>query len=281
MSWVVGRRTIDLAARPCIMGILNVTPDSFSDGNSFFSTEQAVARAVAMEADGADIIDIGGESTRPKAAQVPPEEELQRVIPVVERLAGRLRIPLSIDTTKAVVAERALAAGAEIINDISAMTFDPRMAEVVAAAGAGVVLMHTRGTPADMQKDTRYGDIVGEIKEFLGDALHRAALSGIATEQVVVDPGVGFGKDREGNLEILRRLDEFSSLGRPVLVGASRKSFIGTTLGRDVEERVFGTAATVALALVSGATIFRVHDVRAMRDVADMTRAIMQGPLQR
>jgi len=263
------------------MGILNVTPDSFSDGNSFFSTEQAVARAVAMEADGADIIDIGGESTRPKAAQVSPEEELQRVIPVVERLAGRLRIPLSIDTTKAVVAERALAAGAEIINDISAMTFDPRMAEVVAAAGAGVVLMHTRGTPADMQKDTRYGDIVGEIKEFLGDALHRAALSGIATEQVVVDPGVGFGKDREGNLEILRRLDEFSSLGRPVLVGASRKSFIGTTLGRDVEERVFGTAATVALALVSGATIFRVHDVRAMRDVADMTRAIMQGPLQR
>lgn len=280
MKWSIGRRTIDLAVRPCIMGILNVTPDSFSDGNRFLDTEKAVARALALEAEGADIIDIGGESTRPDAVPVSVEDELRRVIPVVERLAGRLAIPLSIDTTKAVVAEAALAAGAEIVNDISAMTFDPRMAGVAAAAGAGVVLQHTRGTPGEMQKDTRYGDLIRDITTFLGEAIRKASLAGISEDRVVVDPGIGFGKDCKGNLEILRRLDEFSSLGRPVLVGTSRKSFIGTVLGRNVEERLFGTAATVALALANGAAIFRVHDVRAMRDVADMSWAIVQGAWQ-
>ena len=259
------------------MGILNVTPDSFSDGNRFFSQEKAVERALAMEADGADIIDIGGESTRPDALPVSTEEEFERVIPVVERLAGRLRVPLSIDTTKAVVAEAALAAGAEIINDISAMTFDPRMAEVIAAAGAGVVLQHTRGTPVEMQKDTCYADLVGEVKTFLAEAIRKASQSGIASERIVVDPGIGFGKDCRGNLEILRRLDEFSSLGRPILVGTSRKAFIGKVLDRNVSDRVFGTAATVALALAGGASIFRVHDVREMRDVVDMSWAITQG----
>lgn len=259
------------------MGILNVTPDSFSDGNRFFSLEKAVERALAMEADGADIIDIGGESTRPGAPPVSTEEELGRVVPVVERLVGRLRIPLSVDTTKSVVAEAALAVGAEIINDISAMTFDSRMAEVIAATGAGVVLQHTRGTPAEMQRDTSYGDLVGDIKTFLEEAIRKASQSGIAPERIVVDPGIGFGKDCEGNLDILRRLDEFSSLGRPILVGTSRKAFIGKVLERNVDERVFGTAATVALALACGASIFRVHDVKEMRDVADMSRAIVQG----
>ncbi|MBT0654412.1 dihydropteroate synthase [Geomobilimonas luticola] len=259
------------------MGILNVTPDSFSDGNRFFSPDKAVERALAMEADGADIIDIGGESTRPDAPPVSTEEELRRVVPVVERLAGRLRVPLSIDTTKAVVAEAALSAGAEIVNDISAMTFDSRMPEVVAATGAGIVLQHTRGTPVEMQKDTRYGDLVGDIKMFLEEAMLKADRAGIPPERIVVDPGIGFGKDWGGNLEILRRLDEFSSLGRPILVGTSRKAFIGKVLERSVDERVFGTAATVALALAAGASIFRVHDVREMRDVADMSRAILQG----
>nr|WP_246525731.1 dihydropteroate synthase [Geomobilimonas luticola] len=277
LSWTIGRRTVDLAVRPCIMGILNVTPDSFSDGNRFFSPDKAVERALAMEADGADIIDIGGESTRPDAPPVSTEEELRRVVPVVERLAGRLRVPLSIDTTKAVVAEAALSAGAEIVNDISAMTFDSRMPEVVAATGAGIVLQHTRGTPVEMQKDTRYGDLVGDIKMFLEEAMLKADRAGIPPERIVVDPGIGFGKDWGGNLEILRRLDEFSSLGRPILVGTSRKAFIGKVLERSVDERVFGTAATVALALAAGASIFRVHDVREMRDVADMSRAILQG----
>ncbi|RII27070.1 MAG: dihydropteroate synthase [Geobacter sp.] len=259
------------------MGILNVTPDSFSDGNRFFFPEKAVERALAMEADGADIIDIGGESTRPNAPPVSAEEELRRVVPVVECLAGRLGIPISVDTTKAVVAEAALAAGAEIINDVSAMTFDARMAGVIAAAGAGVVLQHTRGTPVEMQHDTSYGDLVGEVTRFLEDAIRRARQAGITDGQMVVDPGIGFGKDCAGNLEILRRLDEFSSLGRPILVGTSRKAFIGKVLDRGVDDRLFGTAATVALALVNGATVFRVHDVRAMRDVAYMSRAIVQG----
>ncbi len=259
------------------MGILNVTPDSFSDGNRFFSPEKAVERALAMEADGADIIDIGGESTRPDAPPVSAEEELRRVVPVIERLVGRLGIPVSVDTTKAVVAEAALAAGAEIINDVSAMTFDSRMAGVIAAAGAGVVLQHTRGTPGEMQKDTSYGDLVGDVKEFLEEAIRKARQAGITDGQVAVDPGIGFGKDCAGNLEILRRLSEFLSLDRPILVGTSRKAFIGQVLDRNVDDRLFGTAATVALALVNGATIFRVHDVRAMRDVAYMSRAIVQG----
>jgi len=273
-TWAIGRRSLDLSRRPCIMGILNVTPDSFSDGNSFFSREKAVDRALEMEAEGADIIDIGGESTRPNAAPVDEQEELRRVIPVIEGLAGRLKIPISIDTYKASVAGAALAAGAEIVNDISGLSFDSRMAEVVAVAGSGLVVMHTRGNPLEMQANTAYGDIIAEITASLRGSLALAASAGIAADRIAVDPGIGFGKSVAGNLEIVRRLAEFAELGRPVLVGPSRKSFIGKVLGRESDERVYGTAAVVAVALVNGASIFRVHDVKEMRDVADMARAL-------
>ena len=274
--WNIGGRTLDFSRRAGIMGVLNVTPDSFSDGNRYATIEKAVARALEMEGEGADIIDIGGESTRPNATPVNHEEELRRVIPVLERLAGRLTIPVSVDTFKAVVAKEALAAGAEIVNDISGLTFDERMAEVVAAAHAGLVLMHTRGRPDEMQKETAYGSLIAEVTAALNDSLALAEAAGIAATRIVVDPGIGFGKSAGGNLEILRKLSEFSSLGRPIMVGTSRKSFIGAVLGRDVAERAFGTAATVALAIANGASIVRVHDVREMRDVADMAMALTE-----
>lgn len=269
---------MDLSLRPCIMGILNLTPDSFSDGNSYFSPESAVDRALEMEAEGADIIDIGGESTRPFAPLVDESEELQRVMPVLEKLSGRLSIPVSIDTYKSAVAREALQAGVEIVNDISGLTFDNAMAGVIAAAGAGVVLMHTRGMPGVMQKETSYASIVAEVISSLERSVSMALSAGIGMEHIAIDPGVGFGKSVEGNLEILRRLREFAVIGRPILVGTSRKSFIGKTLGREVGERVFGTAATVAVSICNGASIFRVHDVKEMRDVADMARAIAGMP---
>jgi len=276
--WRVGRRVLDLGARPHIMGILNVTPDSFSDGAAFLDTDRAVARALAMEAEGADIIDIGGESTRPNAPAVDKREELRRVLPVVERLAGRLRIPVSIDTYKSAVAAEALRAGAEIVNDISGCGFDPRMADVAASAKAGLVLMHTRGRPTEMQNDTIYRSLIPEIIDYLADRISHAESSGVERDRIAVDPGIGFAKDLRGNLEILRRLNEFAMLGRPVLVGASRKGFIGAVLGREVGDRLFGTAATVALAVAGGASILRVHDVREMRDVALMAHAVFHPP---
>jgi dihydropteroate synthase len=256
------------------MGILNLTPDSFSDGNRYATLADAVAAAQQMVADGADIIDVGGESTRPDAAPVSAAEETKRVVPVIERLAGLIPVPISIDTWKASVAAAALRAGAEIVNDISAMTFDPLMVETVAGTDAGLVLMHTRGTPAAMQKDTAYADLLAEIADFLQRAIDRAVAAGIARERLVVDPGIGFGKSVTGNLEIIRRLQELTVLQRPLLIGTSRKSFIGAALGREVTDRLFGTAATVAVAMMNGAAIFRVHDVRAMRDTVDMVRAI-------
>lgn len=274
--WQTGKRTLDLSRRPCIMGILNVTPDSFSDGNIYSTVEKAVERALEMEAEGADIVDIGGESTRPNAGPVDHDEELRRIMPVLEKLAGRLSIPISVDTFKSAVAKEALEAGAEIVNDISGLTFDERMAEVVASTGAGLVIMHTRGRPADMQKDTAYGSLIAEVTASLRGSLSLAEAAGVKPDKVVVDPGIGFGKSVQGNLEILRKLSEFSVLGRPIMVGTSRKSFIGAVLGRTVTDRVFGTAATVALALANGASIFRVHDVREMRDVADMAMALVQ-----
>lgn len=276
--WKTATRTLDISARPCIMGILNLTPDSFSDGDRFFSLESAVDRALEMEAEGADIIDIGGESTRPFAPLVDASEELKRVMPVLEKLSGRLKIPISIDTYKSAVAREVLQAGVEIVNDISGLTFDSAMAEVVAAAGAGVVLMHTRGTPADMQKETAYVSLVAEVIAFLERSVSIAVAAGISMEHIAIDPGIGFGKSVEGNLELLRRLREFAVFGRPILVGASRKTFIGKTLGREVGERMFGTAATVSAAICNGASILRVHDVREMRDVADMAQAIVGTP---
>ncbi|HEY6874410.1 MAG TPA: dihydropteroate synthase [Geobacteraceae bacterium] len=280
--WKIGKRTLDLSRRPCIMGVLNVTPDSFSDGNRFSAADEAVERALAMQEEGADIIDIGGESTRPGACPVDQDEELRRIMPVLERLAGELAVPVSVDTFKSAVAKEALAAGAEIVNDISGLTFDERMAMVVASADAGLVLMHTRGKPDDMQKDTAYSSLISEVTASLKWSLSLAEAAGIAPERIVVDPGIGFGKSVRGNLEILRKLSEFSVLGRPILVGTSRKSFIGAVLDRPVADRVFGTAATVALALGNGASILRVHDVREMRDVADMAMALIgpaKGPL--
>lgn len=272
--WRFGGRSLDFSRRPGIMGILNVTPDSFSDGSRYLSVDHAVDRALEMEAQGADIIDVGGESTRPNAPPVGEREELDRVIPVIERLRGQLNVPVSVDTYKAVVAREAIAAGAEIVNDISAMTFDDGMAGVVAATDVGLVLMHSRGRPLDMQKNTAYASLIGEITAFFHAVLERAAVAGLDAERIVVDPGIGFGKSVAGNLEIVRRLAEFTALGRPILVGPSRKSFIGTVLGRETDERLEGTAAAVAVAVLNGASLLRVHDVREMRDVVDMTVAL-------
>jgi dihydropteroate synthase len=279
MYWDIGARTLDLAKRPLIMGILNITPDSFSDSALFNNPESAVDRALEMEAQGADIIDIGGESTRPYATPVSEKDELKRVLPVVEMLAGKLKIPISIDTYKSAVAKESLLRGAEIVNDISGFSFDSGMAEVVATMNAGVVLMHTTGKPAVMQEFTQYRCVTGEILSSLRRAITLALSHGIEEKRIVVDPGIGFGKDTGGNLEILRKLREFSVLGRPILVGASRKGFIGSILNRPVEDRIFGTAAAIALAVAYGASILRVHDVKEMRDVADMTMSILRAGL--
>lgn len=276
--WRVGERTLRFAHRPHIMGILNVTPDSFSDGSLFLDPERAVERALELEEEGADSIDIGGESTRPSAAPVDEEQELRRVIPVIEKLAGRLRVPISIDTYKATVAREAIRAGAEIVNDISGCTFDPRMLDVVSSSAAGLVLMHTRGTPTEMQKNTAYSALIPEIVHFLSERITAAESCGISLERMVVDPGIGFGKSLEGNLEILRNLEQFSVLERPILIGTSRKAFIGTVLHRETGDRVYGTAATIALAVANGASILRVHDVRHMRDVAIMAHAVIRPP---
>jgi dihydropteroate synthase len=274
--WRTAQRELSLE-RPLIMGILNVTPDSFSDGNLYSDPVLAVERALEMVAEGADIIDIGGESTRPGAAPVSTEDELKRVIPVIAGLVGRTSCPISVDTWKSPVARAAVDAGAAIINDISGFAFDPQMAAAAARTGAGVVLMHTRGTPQSMQHDTVYADLIGEVVHSLRQSLARGVESGIEQERIAVDPGIGFGKTAAHNLEILRRLREFTSIGQPLLVGTSRKSFIGKVLHRETGRRSHGTAATVALAVQGGADILRVHDVREMRDAADMAHAITTG----
>ena len=275
-TWITSRRTLSLE-RPLIMGILNLTPDSFSDGGRFVDPAQAIEHALKMEAEGADIIDIGGETTKPGAPPVPAAEEAARIIPVMERLVRELRCPLSVDTWKSAVADRALSAGAEIINDISGFNFDPQMADVVARHGAAAVLMHTRGKPDEMQQNTDYSDLMTEVIGGLRNSVSQALAAGVQRERIAIDPGICFGKDLSGNLEILRRLRELTSLGLPVLVGTSRKSFIGKILARqEAAERTFGTAATVALSIANGAQILRVHDVREMRDVADMAHAIVQ-----
>jgi dihydropteroate synthase len=271
--WRTSRHQLSLE-RPLIMGILNVTPDSFSDGNRYSDPLCAIERALEMVSEGADIIDIGGESTRPGSEPVSPDEELKRIIPVISGLAGKTSCPISIDTWKSPVARAALGVGAEIINDISGFNLDPQMAELAAVSGAGAVLMHTRGTPQSMQGDTVYADLVGEIILSLRGSVDKARQAGVEQERIVLDPGIGFAKNAEQNLEILRKLYEFMGFGLPLLVGTSRKSFIGRTLNRDTADRIHGTAATVALAVSNGADILRVHDVRAMRDVADMARAV-------
>lgn len=277
-GFLLGRTCrIDLD-RPRVMGILNVTPDSFSDGGLCPDLDAALAHARLLASQGADLIDIGGESTRPGAAPVGLQEELDRVLPVVEAVRREIAVPLSVDTTKSVVAAAAVAAGAEFINDVSGLTFDPAMAATVAAQGAGLFVMHTRGRPETMQADTRYADLLGEVRTALAESVGRAVAAGVAVERIAVDPGIGFGKDAAGNLELLRRLDELSALGRPILVGTSRKNFIGKVLGQDrPAQRGAGTLATVALAVASGARLFRVHEVAPAREAALMAWAVCQG----
>jgi dihydropteroate synthase len=252
-------------ARTLVMGILNVTPDSFSDGGDFADAERAVAHARAMVADGADMIDVGGESTRPGSAPVSEGEELRRVLPVVEQLRG---VTISVDTTKAVIAERALAAGARIVNDISALRFDARMVEVVRDAGVGVVLMHMQGAPGTMQVEPRYDDVVAEVRDFLAERIAFAESRGIKKSQIAVDPGIGFGKTVAHNVALLSRLEVFASLGCPIVVGASRKSFIGKILAaagtqpeHGPKDRLAGSVAVAAWAAARGAGVLRVHDV--------------------
>jgi dihydropteroate synthase len=242
------------------MGVLNVTPDSFSDGGKYFNPDAAVARALQMAREGAQIIDIGGESTRPGALEVAAEIESTRVLPVIRELKGRFDRPISIDTRKAMVAEQALDAGAVIVNDISAMTFDPGMAAVVARHRASVVLMHMRGTPATMQRMARYRDVVGEVCAYLARRARAAQAAGIAKSRIILDPGIGFAKKSSHNLKLLAGLSRLCRLGYPVLAGVSRKNFIRQVAGDEQEQLIFGTAAAVSLAIAAGAAIVRVHD---------------------
>jgi dihydropteroate synthase len=262
----------DFLSRTHIVGILNVTPDSFSDGGLFFDSTKAIEHGLLMVEEGADIIDIGGESTRPGSEPVPEEQEIERVVPVIERLSREVKTPLSIDTCKARVADAALAAGASMINDISGMTFDPQMMSVAHKHAATVVLMHMKGTPRTMQQNPQYDNVIREVFEFLNIQTEKAREHGI--RQIIVDPGIGFGKNLGQNLDLMKGLKTFSLLGCPVLVGPSRKSFIGKLLDLPVEERLEGTAAAVTACILHGAHIVRVHDVKQMKRVACVADAL-------
>nr|WP_036232662.1 dihydropteroate synthase [Marinobacterium litorale] len=281
---------LDCAGRPLnlrraqVMGILNVTPDSFSDGGHLYrasrlSIEQAVTHAVGMVADGATMIDVGGESTRPGAAPVSVEEELDRVIPVVERLARELDVIISVDTSAPEVIREAAAAGAGLINDVRSLG-RPGALEAATATGLPVCLMHMQGSPATMQRAPQYEDVVAEVKDFFEQQLDRCVEAGMAKDKLILDPGFGFGKTLNHNLELLRRLEEFHAFDLPLLIGTSRKTMIGQALGRDVHERLCGSLATVALAVERGGHIIRVHDVAATVDVVRMTEAVLYGEEQ-
>ncbi len=259
------------------MGVVNVTPDSFSDGGRFLDADAAVEHGLGLASEGADILDIGGESTRPGADPVGEDEELRRVVPVIERLARSGQARLSIDTTKVAVARAALEAGASLVNDVSALRFDPGMAALVAETGAGCCLMHMLGEPRTMQEDPRYDDVVSEVKAFLEERLAFAVAEGIDEERVWLDPGIGFGKTAEHNLELLRRLGEIVAIGRPVVVGTSRKSFLGKITGRGEEGRLAGTLASNVLALERGAEVFRVHDVAQNADALAVAAATVRA----
>ena len=275
---LAGRSCLLVLDRPHIVGILNVTPDSFSDGGRFYDVQQALKQGLQMAADGAVLIDIGGESTRPGADHVSEQEELDRVVPVIETLRRELDLPLSVDTTKSVVAREAIAAGADFVNDISGLTFDVKMAEVVADAGAGLFVMHTSGRPDVMQRNTRYADVVKDVIAALRRSMAVAEAAGVAHDKIAVDPGIGFGKDLAGNLELLRRTANLTELGRPIMLGTSRKSFIGRVLAQDDPgKRLAGTLATVALGYAGGARLFRVHDVAAAQQAALMAQAVCLG----
>jgi len=273
LTYNFGGVPFDLNARTYIMGILNVTPDSFSDGGRFQDAEKAVRRGLEMAEEGADFIDIGGESTRPGSDPVPADQESARVIPVIEKLAISAGVPISVDTYKPEVAKRALDAGAVIVNDVSGLHYDPSLAEVAASRKASLILMHMKGKPKSMQEDPEYDDVINEICSYLEEGIKIARSRGV--EQIMVDPGIGFGKNVSHNLQIIRHLGEFRRFGYPLLVGPSRKSFIGKLLDLPVDRRLEGTAAAVAAAIMNGANIVRVHDVREMVQVARIVDAII------
>jgi dihydropteroate synthase len=271
---------LDLSSRTHLMGILNVTPDSFSDGGKFLKFDDAVRRGVEMAQEGADIIDVGGESTRPGSDPITLEEELSRVIPVIKALSKEIDVPISIDTYKSEVAEKALDAGAEMINDISALRFDSRMKRVAAERQVPIVLMHIKGTPKNMQENPYYDDVIQEITNYLQESIQLGKDAGIKKENIIIDPGIGFGKRLQDNLNLLKNLKKFLILDCPILVGPSRKSFIDRILDLPVEERLEGSLAALAVSIMNGANIVRVHDVKESKRVAGLVDTILKGELK-
>jgi dihydropteroate synthase len=265
-QWQLRTRVLEFPRRPLIMGIVNVTPDSFSDGGQFFDASAAVAHALQLVADGADLLDIGGESTRPYSAPVTADEELQRVLPVLEKLAAKVQIPLSVDTSKAVVARAAIKAGAEIVNDITGLTGDPAMINLVIETGVGVCAMHMQGTPQTMQDNPTYTDIIAEIREYLRGRRDILISTGVSRERICLDPGIGFGKTHEHNITLMRQCFEFHELGCPLLVGHSRKGFLGKLIGDKEADRTNATVGGALALAVQGVQIVRVHDVRPVRE---------------
>ncbi|HEX7295911.1 MAG TPA: dihydropteroate synthase, partial [Pyrinomonadaceae bacterium] len=281
MAWHIRNSTLPIGERTLIMGILNVTPDSFSDGGQFVTPDTALAHAEQMIAEGADIIDVGGESTRPGGEPVSVEQEIERVVPIIEALAQRTEVPISVDTTKSEVARAALDAGAAIVNDISALRFDFYVADAVARAGAGLVLMHSRGTPATMHRLPPVADIMHEVTHSLRASINMAERRGVKRESIVIDPGIGFGKSQEQNLELIAKLDQLIAAfpDYPLLIGTSRKSFIGRILaGAPPEDRLHGTMATITASILHGAHIVRVHDVKATVETIRVAESIRENP---
>jgi dihydropteroate synthase len=271
-----GDKVFRLGERTFVVGVLNVTPDSFSDGGNYMEVDAAVSRGLEMVEEGADIIDIGGESSRPGAEPVPIEEERRRVLPVIERLARKVGVPISIDTYKSVVAREAIGLGASIVNDISGLRSSPDMADVIVETGVSVMIMHMKGEPRNMQSDPTYEDVVSEIRVFLDTQAKKAVARGVPKDRIVIDPGIGFGKTVEHNLEIIARIGELRDLGYPVLIGTSRKSFIGSILGTEVDERLEGTIASKVAAVMGGVDFVRVHDVKEVSRAMNLIDRIMR-----
>ena len=272
-----GSGILPLGDKTHIMGILNVTPDSFSDGGTYLDPYKAVDKVAEMVQEGVHLIDIGGESTRPGASHVPAEEELKRIIPVIDRISKNISIPISVDTYKAEVARSAIDAGAHIINDISGLRFDPKMAEIAAKVACPVILMHIKGRPGNMQINPHYDSLIDEVMAYLEESINMAEQAGVAPEKIIIDPGIGFGKSFDHNLQLINRLDEFRILGKPILIGPSRKSFIGQILDASPEERIEGTIAAAIVALQKGAHIIRVHDVKEASKAVKVADAILRS----